>query len=480
VPYEVVRDTNACPVSKPWSVRNQQSHRNMGCHATRAEAMRQLAALYANEPGLRAEELTPQRVFALVGVPTEAELRQALHELKHRNDDITAASVLEATSAKIDLDAFAVLARVHEYREPGSTFRYIKYSPDQPRDEQGRFGEGGGGGDRIAPISGASAKESIKADLTMASLPDNIQAKVSASFGRLGVTPDQARDNLVAMYEKSSPQLREEFKPWYREAQQFNNGLAEKYGLDPRVTAGITAANSPGGQWEANKMIADTVASTWVNRDAQLTQEQADKINAVLDRPDTRGGRSAKPITDYRVSAGQSIGEVMHDDARAGAVTIGRMNGLQLRSYDNLTKSVEILTAGDQVKAVDDVLNGPKVRSFYNNMTNPGGREDTCIDKHMMRAVVNGDESPGGHDRMRSIENDSKITSNPRYLNSSVGAYPLMADVVRSATDSINQLHLNEAGYPLLPNEVQAVIWGQQLHDFPLGRIRNVLSGKES
>jgi hypothetical protein len=48
VPYEVRKDTNRCPVSKPWAVISKGSGETKGCHATKEKAGRQRAAIEAN------------------------------------------------------------------------------------------------------------------------------------------------------------------------------------------------------------------------------------------------------------------------------------------------------------------------------------------------------------------------------------------------------------------------------------------------
>ena len=49
MPYKVTTDTQHCPVSKPHAVMKADGSKVMGCHATEADANRQMAALHANE-----------------------------------------------------------------------------------------------------------------------------------------------------------------------------------------------------------------------------------------------------------------------------------------------------------------------------------------------------------------------------------------------------------------------------------------------
>jgi hypothetical protein len=48
MPFSVDNDPAACSVEKPWAVKTEGSGKVHGCHATEAEARKQLEALYAN------------------------------------------------------------------------------------------------------------------------------------------------------------------------------------------------------------------------------------------------------------------------------------------------------------------------------------------------------------------------------------------------------------------------------------------------
>jgi len=50
MPYHIVEEHHRCPEEKGWAVVKDDDGRVMGCHATEADARRQLAALNANEP----------------------------------------------------------------------------------------------------------------------------------------------------------------------------------------------------------------------------------------------------------------------------------------------------------------------------------------------------------------------------------------------------------------------------------------------
>lgn len=345
-----------------------------------------------------------------------------------------------------------------------------KYNADEARDYHGRWTAGGADTEagkplRIAPISGTGPRGSVAADLTLADLPPKTAAQSTERFVTgLGLNPTSAVSHMVAMASTMSHEAQADAAQWYDRAHDFGYGYAAQFGLDPHIGVAIVAACSPGQLWEVNKLTAVMVAEAFGARDTVVSQELADKINPKLG---TRGENR-----EFRVKAGMTYGEVFAASNRAGAVLIGRANGLQLRSYDNLTKAVE-LARSNKAEDIDHILTGAKVRSFFNCMENPRG-DDVCVDVHMQRAMANGVDAPGGHDRMRMVEkNQTAIVSTPSYRNANVGAYPVMADAVREATRQFNEA--NHTSY--VPSQFQAIVWTKEIEAYPLARIRRVLEG---
>jgi uncharacterized protein DUF6582/Mu-like prophage I protein len=50
MPWDVVKDTNVCPVNKPWAVKTKGTGALKGCHESRDKAIQQQRALYKNVP----------------------------------------------------------------------------------------------------------------------------------------------------------------------------------------------------------------------------------------------------------------------------------------------------------------------------------------------------------------------------------------------------------------------------------------------
>ena len=57
MPYDITKDTNSCPVSKPYAVKKRDDKKLIGCHTTEQNAQRQLAALEAKENGSAMDQM---------------------------------------------------------------------------------------------------------------------------------------------------------------------------------------------------------------------------------------------------------------------------------------------------------------------------------------------------------------------------------------------------------------------------------------
>jgi hypothetical protein len=64
MPYHVAKSSQ-CPAGKPWGVIKDSDGKPAYCHPTKAKAVSQLKALYANEPGLKSEPPLNTRVVTL-------------------------------------------------------------------------------------------------------------------------------------------------------------------------------------------------------------------------------------------------------------------------------------------------------------------------------------------------------------------------------------------------------------------------------
>ncbi len=339
--------------------------------------------------------------------------------------------------------------------------------------------------ERIAPIDskdktnpkGNPFKTTLTAQATMRDpelkgVSEEKVAQMHENFEKvLGVTPEQAQANIVDMFNKSDQATREFGAQWYQNAHDVSFNTAIENGIDPHIGAAITAAMSPGQLWQDNEKMAIQLMEDFNNPTRVLTQAEADKFN-------TKDEDKRQGLT---VSAGQNLRSIIEDpsNTRGAAVLIASIHNFGIgREYGNVDKAVQLAQANDPSK-ISEILGGAKVRSFFNNIDEPTNPNDVTVDVHMFRALANGDPNgphyiPNGDDRIRAIGDTSNmklLTASPSYQNASVGAYPIAADVVRSATDQIN----SENGTNYTPSQVQAIVWGQQLNDYPRSVINAIL-----
>lgn len=81
MPYHFVEDTKACPVSKPWAVKNKDTGRLMGCHPTKEKARKHVGALMTHVPDAQRVADTPNDMgehnsFYRVAPPSNLILRE--------------------------------------------------------------------------------------------------------------------------------------------------------------------------------------------------------------------------------------------------------------------------------------------------------------------------------------------------------------------------------------------------------------------
>jgi hypothetical protein len=387
-------------------------------------------------------------------------------------------------------------------------------------DEAGKFAPKGAAG-RIAPLEGGK-KVHVALDLALEDLPPEIQtASIAQMENGLGVTRAQAEENMVALAEDrlaaSGGDLEAAGALWYDGA--HDRAIAAGDPLDPDVSVAVTAALSPGCEWSRNEQYAKDVFDAARHRDDPVNVSAADDANrwrAIQTL--TKEGRArgtaeadAQGITDAkerrrvinrtakewaadpdrqqaaiaadtgRIKPGDTLATVFARDPDTAGVYVARINPSGVRTYDNHIKAVDLAMHNDPAR-ISDTLAGAKVRSFYDNIRDPRAYEpaahpDVTIDAHMMRSMVAGD-SPGGYDRLRSVDaHTSALTSTPSYSGAHVGAYPAMADSVRTATATFNAVHPELPD--LLPHQFQAMVWSEQIDRFPLGTVRTILNGTE-
>jgi len=144
VPWKVSPNDNECPVSEPWGVRKETDDALEGCHASRKEALDQVAALYASEAD--AEHASAYVSFAAGNInlkPTEEMASNAARGLELRrkyNRGGTSVGVARARdiSNRKQLSHSTVKRMVSYF----ARHEVDKDSPNWPTDKNGRPSNG--------------------------------------------------------------------------------------------------------------------------------------------------------------------------------------------------------------------------------------------------------------------------------------------------------------------------------------------------
>jgi hypothetical protein len=157
-------------------------------------------------------------------------------------------------------------------------------------------------------------------------------------------TPEHAAEtNMQGVLDRSkSGGHFEQDRKWYDTAHDVVGQRAQAAGIEPATFAGMVAATSPRALWQSS-------TGRYVNI------EFAEKAARFAKANPGKAGREVADATDAPGMLRQSL---------ASAIDIH--NG----------------------KPVEQVLKGPKIRSFYNNLVDPKGSEHVTIDTHMARAMA--------------------------------------------------------------------------------------------
>lgn len=320
-----------------------------------------------------------------------------------------------------------------------------------------------GGMGRLAPV--ADKADRVHLNSRVNEFPQKIQDKMNAECkARLGVTPEEMRDNALAAAEKCSEKDIADGKAWYQEAHDFNSKLADDTKLHPEIVTAVTAATSAGQRWEDNKEISQTICRS-------VTSDEI------------RGTGIDKETSEYlairgvNVEEGTKMGDLFDNNPHAAAIALQYQNGWAAgRGYDGIEKAI-VLAGHNDVSRIDSELGGPKIRSFFNCMSDPAGnREDVCIDSHAYDILVNGAGSQEGYDRMASLhEGNPHLGNTPTYQGVRVGVYPVAADAFRQAADKYNEIHGTKLSY----HEFQAMTWIRQGRVYPDSAMKEITMRSE-
>jgi hypothetical protein len=315
-------------------------------------------------------------------------------------------------------------------------------------------------------IDEAAVRESMKAN------PDMYKRTVQAIKG-YGFVPNNTPpnevinvfkrniiNNLLYLYNKVPPDIRERSKLWYDGANRIATDMSKNYKVSMEQVSGIMAAMSPQKDWFQNVSMAE--------RALDILTEQGDKAwdanmlkyaDSYVKEATSRKEREKRQIALDKIKgvarAGTSLNDMSQDDAAAfiraydeaynsrqyrivtpegGFGDFVRKNDgepatMMWSTYDPIKKTVSIFRDGSRKNISEQLGEEHKIRSFYNNIAAPNSDiGHVTIDTHAVAAGLF--EALAGTDQ-EVIHNFGGTGKN---INLGVGGtYGIIADAYREA-----------------------------------------------
>ena len=228
------------------------------------------------------------------------------------------------------------------------------------------------------------------------------------------------KDNLVHLYKAFKGSAGDDViaraSQWYRGGRKISERLAERWGVPVRTVAGMIAVTSPSMDWYKNVSMAERIGDI-------LKNQQNTPWTDAMSREFERLIEGAKEEDQKRVLSelyekinGKSLGELTTAQQKAGWIRAfdyakhiqnyrivspeGDFLGWQTnkngapskhmhQSIGNIAKAVRIFENPSRENISNELGEGHKVRSFYNNLVNPDSAHDhITIDTHEVAAAL--------------------------------------------------------------------------------------------
>jgi hypothetical protein len=347
-------------------------------------------------------------------------------------------------------------------------------------------------------VNDALAQSKLHEDPTqMRNLPKDLRAAMREEARRMGATPASLEREIQATLDRAIARTGNPPRghDWYEQANGELQRAAAHAGISSDAMIGATAASSPQMAWAPNLAVAQYIAE---NRNAPVHTDilrqvvtrrikikgkdtKVTKTNYEFAQDEINGAHGKGRKMDGTVRHMPSLDElegatfdeldpyvasaIMKTHAQAGA---GVFNGVDLGGKplavkDDITgKSQRVNftnnTSGGRalriIRGEDPnlILNGHKVRSFYNNLSDPTAiNGDVTVDSHAVSLALGRKVSSSSTEYKAFASKPANATIGLR------GSYPLWADAYRRVA----------ARNGMRVNQLQSITWIQWRYEHP-------------
>ncbi len=315
----------------------------------------------------------------------------------------------------------------------------VRFSEDQPRADDGKWTSGGGGG-------GAAAAEKPSADPptgVLSQVPERHVLKAEQAFTEAGFPPEvmaKKADSLME-YGRANPEIWTEGMTWYAREHENAQQLAatSTTGMTDDSAAAVLAAVSPRTDLETARDAAGLIVQS-VNDGGTITvtprmiEDQYQYIAKIAAEQGNEGLLQKAGVERARALK-EDVGtyDVLTGDPGKVAQWHPNRNAVMTSNWE---KGFRIARG----ELPDDVLSGPKVWSFYDNMRNPEGSNSVTIDSWMVRSLTSMDAPESEIVRLLGASPGGKLTT---------GRYEVLSRRIRETAQR----------YGVRPHQAQAIMW---------------------
>lgn len=269
-----------------------------------------------------------------------------------------------------------------------------------------------------------------------------------------GETMDAATRRALQILESASSRDIELGRGWYAAQRKKIAAIAEKHGVSIELATGLVAAMSPRMAWDANPKKLGRVITPNLDAADKLLEnvaawrKQRVNINA-------RVRRHLKiPKT---IANGEYAIEDLPVEQQAKFIRIKLEQSIDYKwpfMSKPLANALRIIDTED----VDAGLNGPKVRSFYDNLLNPDASDAVTVDSIMAQLLgrMNAKEAAAWL-KIKGLGSEGQVRDRNGNLVADAGAYYALAEIIHRVTEQFNMDRREEDR--LAVHDAQAILW---------------------